>query len=83
MAKKTGTSTGGIETSARHRRRRAAARRAEEQAWDEQNGPVLIRLGGYQVYAKSQAVKDIQAARELLLRAIDSGSDPGSVRPTT
>lgn len=40
---KTGTSTGGIETSARYRRRRAAARRAEEKAWAERSGPVTVR----------------------------------------
>jgi hypothetical protein len=78
MAKKTGTSTGGIEMSAAKRRRLAAARRAEERSWDEQNGPVLIRIGGYQIYAKSQAVKDVQAARDLLLRSIENGT----VRPT-
>ena len=79
MAKKTGTSTGGIETSARHRRRRAAARRAEEQAWQEQSGPVLIRIGNHEIYAKSQAKRDIEAARNLLLQAINGES----VRPTT
>jgi hypothetical protein len=81
MAKKTGTSTGGIETSARYRRQQAAARRAEELAWDKQNGPVLIRIGEYEIYAKSQGVRDVRAAREWLLRAIDAGADPGSVRP--
>lgn len=79
MAKKTGTTTSGIETSARHRRKRAAARRAEDAAWAEQNGPVLIRIGNHEIYAKSQAKKDIAAARELLLQAIDAST----VRPTT
>jgi len=79
VAKKTGTTTSGIETSAKHRRKRAAARRREEQAWEEQNGPVLIRIGDYEIYAKSQAVKDVQAARDLLLRTIRGES----VRPTS
>jgi hypothetical protein len=79
MAKKTGTSTGGIEMSAAKRRRLAAARRVEEKGWQEQNGPVLIRIGEHEIYAKSQAKKDIKAARDLLLRSIDAGS----VRPTS
>ena len=82
MAKKTGTSTGGIELSKAKRRRLAAARRAEERSWAEQNGPVLIRIGEHEIYAKSQAKKDVQAAREMLLRLIDCG-DGGTVRPTS
>lgn len=70
MAKGTGTSTGGIEMSAAKRRRLAAARRAEEKSWQEQNGPVLIRIGDHEIYAKSQAKKDIAAAREMLLAVI-------------
>lgn len=79
MAKKTGISTAGIETSARYRRRRAAARRTEEQSWEEQSGPVLIRIGTHEIYAKSQAKRDIEAARKLLLASINSES----VRPIT
>ncbi len=79
MAKRTGTTTSGIETSARYRRRAAARRRAEEQAWEEQNGPVLIRIGPYEIYAKSQASEDIQAARDYLLKTINTAS----VRPGT
>lgn len=79
MAKKTGTRTSGIETSDRYRRRRQRARAAEEQAWQDQNGPVLIRIGDHEIYAKSQAKKDIAAARKLLLDAITKGA----VRPTT
>lgn len=79
MAKKTGTSTSGIEMSAAKRRRVAAARRAEEKGWQEQNGPVLIRIGDHEIYAKSQAKKDIEAARDLLLASIRSGS----VRPAS
>lgn len=74
MAKKIGATTSGIETSARHRRKRAAARRAEEKAWDEQNGPVLIRIGSHEVYAKSQAKKDIEAARALLLQVVNGNT---------
>lgn len=46
MAKKTGTSTGAIETSARYRRKQAAKRRAEEKAWAEKSGPVVVRYVG-------------------------------------
>ena len=79
MAKKIGTSTSGIETSKRYQRRRAAARRAEEEAWSKQNGPVLIRIGDHEIYAKSQARKDIEKARAMLLQAINAES----VRPST
>lgn len=79
MAKRTGTSTGGIETSSRYRRKRARARRAEEAAWAEQNGPTLLRIGEHEIYVKSQARKDIAAARKLLLEAIASGAPPGPV----
>ena len=80
-SKRTGTSTGGIETSARYRRKQAAKRRAEEQAWAEQHGPTLITIGGHSIYVKSQARKDIAAARRLLLAAIAGGAPPGVVDP--
>ena len=41
MARKSGTSTAGIETSARYRRKQAAKRRAEEAEWAAKNGPVI------------------------------------------
>ena len=43
MAKKTGTSTGGIETSARYKRRQARRRRAEEAEWAAKSGPVIVK----------------------------------------
>ena len=79
MAKRTGTSTGGIETSARYRKKKARRQREEEAAWAEQSGPVLIRIGGHEIYAKSQAKRDIETARNLLLAAIANES----VRPTS
>lgn len=79
MAKQTGTSTGAIETSARYRRKRARLRRAEQAEWEAQNGPVLLRIGNHQIYVKSQAKKDIAAARQLLLDAIAAGAPPGDV----
>jgi hypothetical protein len=81
VAKQVGTSTGGIETSARYRRKQAARRRAEEAAWAEQHGPTLIRIGEHEIYVKSQAKKDVAAARKLLLEAIAAGAPPGVVRP--
>lgn len=81
VAKKTGTSTAGVETSARYQRKQARRRRAEEQAWEEQSGPVVIRIGEHEIYVKSQGRKDIAAARKLLLEAIAGGHPPGVVRP--
>jgi hypothetical protein len=78
---KTGTSTGGIETSARYRRKQAKRRKAEEAAWTASNGPVLLRIGEHEIYVKSQAKRDVQAARDLLLKAIAAGVPPGVVRP--
>jgi hypothetical protein len=40
---------------------------------------VLIRIGPYEIYAKSQASEDIQAARDYLLKTINTAS----VRPGT
>lgn len=77
---KTGTSTGAIETSKRYAKKQARRRRAEEKAWEEQNGTVLIRIGNREIYAKSAAKKDIAAAREYLLRAIAAGTPEGDVR---
>lgn len=81
MAKQTGTSTGGIETSARYRRKQAAKRKAEEERWAAQNGPTILRIGEHEIYVKSQAKRDIAAARKLLLDAIAAGAPPGVVRP--
>lgn len=68
--KQTGVSTSGVEHSARYRRKVAKRRRAEEQAWAAKNGPTLLRLGGYEVYAKGSSARSIREARELLMRAI-------------
>jgi hypothetical protein len=81
MAKQTGTSTAGIETSVRYRRKQAARRKAQEAEWASQSGPTIMRMGEYEVYVKSQAKKDIAAARRLLLEAIAAGAPPGTVRP--
>jgi hypothetical protein len=80
---KTGTSTGGVETSKRYERKRARKRAAEQKAWDEQNGPVILRLGGYEVYLKSNAKRDVEKAREMLLATIASGIPQGDVRPSS
>lgn len=78
---KTGTSTGGIEVSKRYVKKQARKRRAEEARWEAQNGPVVIKIGDHQIYVKSQAKKDVAAAREYLLRAIAGGAPAGVVRP--
>lgn len=80
---KQGTSTGGIETSKRYRRKQARKRAAENAAWEAQSGPTVIRIGDHEIFVKSQAKKDIAAARQLLLDAIAAGAPPGVVRPRT
>jgi hypothetical protein len=80
---RTGTSTGGIETSKRWHRKQAKKRRAEEAKWADQSGPVLLRIGDHEIYVKSQAKRDMAAARRLLLDAIAAGAPPGTVRPPT
>lgn len=83
MAKKTGTSTSGIETSQRYRKKQARRRAAEHREWEAQNGPVLLRIGEHEIYVTSQAKADVKRARELLLAAIAAGQPPGVVRPPT
>jgi|1186.fasta_scaffold653629_2 hypothetical protein len=78
---KTGTSTGGIETSKRYAKKQSRRRKAEEERWAGESGPTIIRIGDHEIYVKSQAKKDIAAAREYLLRAIASGAPAGNVRP--
>ena len=78
---KTGTSTGAVETSKRWQRKQARKRRAEEADWKDKSGPLLLRIGDHEIYVKSQAKKDVAAARQLLLDAIASGAPPGNVRP--
>jgi hypothetical protein len=77
---KTGTSTGAVETSTRYRKKQARKRAAEEAGWQERNGPILLRIGSHEIYVKSQAKRDVAAARQLLLDAIASGAPPGNVR---
>jgi hypothetical protein len=78
---KTGTSTGGIEVSKRYLKKQARRRAAEEKRWADESGPTIIRIGEHEIFVKSQAKKDITAAREYLLRAIAGGAPPGTVRP--
>jgi hypothetical protein len=83
VARKTGTSTGGIETSKRYRKKKARQLAAEQREWEAKNGPVILRIGDHEIYVKSQAKADIARARQLLLDAIAAGSPPGVVRPPT
>ena len=77
----TGGSLGGYQViGERRRKRRARARAREEERWADQAGPVLIRIGDREIYAKSQAKADIAAARRILLAAIDADASEGSVR---
>ena len=76
MAKKTGTSTGGIETSGAYKRKRARRRRAEEREWAAKNGPVIVRMGDTEVYVKTDQLQaDLKKARELLLGQADELDD--------
>lgn len=81
MAKQIGTSTGGVEVSPRYRKKQARKRRAEQAEWESKNGPVLLQIGQHQIYVKSQAKRDMAAARQLLLDAIAAGAPPGEVKP--
>lgn len=83
MAKNVGTSTGGIETSKRYRRKKARQRRAEEAAWEDKSGPVLLQIGDHQIYVTAKGKRDFERARQLLLDAIAAGEPPGVVRPRT
>jgi len=80
---KTGTSTGAIETSKRYAKKQARRRRAEEERWEAESGPVIIRIGEHEIFVKSQTKKDVAAAREILLAAIAGGAPAGNVRPLT
>ena len=62
MAKKTGTSTSGIEQSARYKRRRARQRRAEEASWAARSGPVITYQLDDVVRGEVQALVDEQHA---------------------
>lgn len=78
---KTGTSTGGIWTSKRYDKKRRRKVAAENEAWAAKSGPTVIRIGEHEIFVKSQAKKDVAAARQLLLDAIANGAPPGVVRP--
>lgn len=80
MKGQTGGSLGGGQfvSQRRAKARRAAAKRQDE-AWAAQAGPTIIRIGDHEIYVKSQAKKDIAAARQLLLEAIAAGAPPGVV----
>lgn len=81
MAKgQTGGSLGGGQFLSKRRadaRRRAAKR--QDEAWAAKAGPTIIRIGDHEIYVKSQAKKDIAAARKVLLDAIAAGAPPGVV----
>jgi hypothetical protein len=81
--KRTGTSTAGVEASAAYRRKQARRRRAEQFAWEERSGPTLLKIGDFEIEVTSKARKDIKAARDLLLRAIEGEDVPGVVRRGT
>ena len=76
VAKKTGTSTGGIETSARYKRRQARRRRAEEAEWAAKSGPVEIRYLDDVVRGEVEALVDEQ--RGATVDGESSSSSPPS-----
>jgi hypothetical protein len=82
MAKRTGTTTGGIEVSARWRRKQAARRRREEAEWAAKSGPVTVTFATLeQAFGVSDGGRERAAATprdepytmdgELLGRALD------------
>lgn len=80
MKGQTGGSLGGGQfLSDRRRKSRRKAAKRQDEAWAAQAGPTLIRIGEHEIYVKSQAKKDIAAARQLLLDAIAAGAPPGLV----
>ncbi len=83
MSARAGVSTGSIEASPGYRRKQARKRRAEEGEWTGKNGPVVVRLGEYEIVAESAAKKHVVEARRLLVELISSGLPPppgGAVR---
>lgn len=81
MKGQTGGSLGGGQfISDRRRKARAKYKRRQDQEWAAQAGPTIIRIGEHEIYVKSQAKKDIAAARKLLLAAIAAGAPPGVVK---
>lgn len=58
MGMKTGTSTGGIETSKRYRAKQRRRRASEEQRWAALAGPVEVRSAPRTVEDDGQGVKD-------------------------
>lgn len=80
MKGQTGGSLGGRQIIGERRQKaRKRFRDRQDAEWAAAAGPTLIRIGDHEIYVKSQAKKDIAAARKLLLDAIAAGAPPGLV----
>jgi hypothetical protein len=87
MAKKTGTSTGGIETSSAYAKKQRRRRAAEERRWEDLSGPIILRFGDTAYYLKSDVVRaDLKRIRNAILGGgaeLQQLVDEGVVRPGT
>jgi len=88
MAKRTGTSTAGIETSSRYRKRQAERRRRDEEKWGQLAGPIILRIGQTAYYVKADVVRaDLKRIREAIIgddqETLDAFTAAGVVRPGT
>ena len=88
MAKRTGTTTSGIETSARYRKRQAERRRRDEEKWGQLAGPIILRFGDTAFYVKPDVVRaDLKRIRDAIIgddqATLAEFTAAGVVRPGT
>lgn len=86
MPKRTGTSTSGVETSARWRRKQAARRKADEEKWGQLAGPIILRFGDTAFYVKPDVVRsDLKKIRDAIIgddqETLAAFTASGVVRP--
>lgn len=81
VAKKVGTSTGGIETSAAYKKKRARRRAAEEASWAAKSGPVIVRFAGHEIYVKSKEEREADDAARASKRSTPRSTSRSSVDP--
>ena len=88
MAKRTGTTTNGIETSSRYRKRQAERRRRDEEKWGQLAGPIILRFGDTAFYVKPDVVRsDLKKIRDAIIgddqETLAAYTRSGVVRPGT
>ena len=86
MAKRTGTTTSGIETSSRYRKRQAERRRRDEEKWGQLAGPIILRFGDTAFYVKPDVVRsDLKKIRDAIIgddqETLAAYTRSGVVRP--